>query len=109
MGALHQPTEKTRAQVAALVSFGNTHEEIARFIDISADTLVKHYKHELETSAIFANAEIATRLYQIAKGGDTKAMMFWLKTRARWREKDRDDEQKNFNSLVEKMIDKLAD
>ncbi len=33
-----------------------------------------------------ANATIGGALFNKAKAGDTTAMIFWLKTRARWRE-----------------------
>ncbi len=88
----HEPTEKTRAEVAALVSFGNTQEEIASYIGISSDTLGRHYRDELDNSVVRANAKVAAKLFRKAiDGDDIKAQIFWLKTRARWREKDRDD------------------
>ena len=35
-----------------------------------------------------ANAAVAGTLYEKAKQGDTPSMLFWLKTRAGWREKN---------------------
>jgi predicted transcriptional regulator len=106
--APHIPTDQTRAEVSALKSFGNKDEDIASYLGICADTLVKYYKQELSVAAIKANAVIAKRLYQTAKEGDVKAMMFWLKTRARWREKDPEDNE-GIKSIVEKLLDKLVD
>lgn len=104
----HTATDKTRGEVAALTSFGNTQEEIARYLGICVDTLAKHYRDELDNAVIRANAKVANKLFRAATDeGDVKAMMFWLKTRAKWREKDHDD--KPLNSLVEKLIDKLVD
>ena len=40
----HEPTDKSRAEVGALVSFGITHEQIASHLHIDADTLTKHYR-----------------------------------------------------------------
>lgn len=85
----HEPSEITRAEVSALNSFGNTQEEIALYLDIDIDTLAKHYRHELDTAVIRANAMVARRLFNKAtQQDDLSAQIFWLKTRARWREKD---------------------
>lgn len=106
----HEPTEKQQAEVFALKSFGHTHEEIALHLGICTDTLEKYYREQLDTAVIRANAKIAGRLFAKAEGGDLTAMMFWLKTRGkgRWREKDK-DEDKKFESLVEKLIDKISE
>ncbi|HWW39664.1 hypothetical protein [Pedobacter sp.] len=101
----HEPTEKTRAEVAALVSFGNSQEEIANFIGVHINTLVKYYRDELDNSIVRANAKVAAKLFRKAiDGDDIKAQIFWLKTRARWREKDRDDDTTNAASLLEKIM-----
>jgi hypothetical protein len=86
----HKPTDKTKHQVSALYSFGHTQEEIALFLNICADTLAKHYKRELETARIEANAAVANKLYRKAtEGDDLSAQIFWLKTRGRWRTADK--------------------
>ena len=93
----HEPTNETRAQVEALASFGMTQEDIGTYIGISHVTLRKHYETELNVSAIKANATVGKYLFSLASGqaiasgathGDCKAAaMFWMKTRAGWREK----------------------
>jgi len=101
----HEPSEKSRAEVSALVSFGNNQEEIASYLGISQDTLVKHYRDELDNSVVRANAKVAAKLFRKAiDGDDIKAQIFWLKTRARWRTKDKDDETQNAVSLLEKIM-----
>ena|SRR5579872_5462616 len=106
--APHKPTEKSRAEVAALVSFGNTQEEIAGYIGVNVDTLTKYYRDELDNSVIRANAKVAAKLFRKAiDGDDIKAQIFWLKTRARWREKD--DTPSVSDKIVEAIIDKLID
>lgn len=85
----HAPTEKSRAEVSALCSFGITQEEISTYLDIDIKTLCKHYRRELDTGATKANAAMAKRLFDAGiKDGSVPAMIFWLKTRARWRETD---------------------
>jgi DNA-binding transcriptional ArsR family regulator len=94
VAAAHEPTDATRIIARTLSAYGVTHEDIAAKLEISADTLVKHYKRELDAGRIDANSRVAERLYQIATQKETDkasvtAMMFWLKTRAGWREVQR--------------------
>ncbi len=101
----HQPTDKLRAQVSSLKSFGHTHEEIAAYFDIDDMTLVKYYKRELDTACINANSAIANKLFRKAHDQDNlDAQKFWLKTRARWREPKDDD---NRDTLIEQLIKQL--
>jgi hypothetical protein len=85
-GKLHKPTEKDRDTVKRLSALGCPHEDIAIRLKISADTLVKYYQEELDEGRIDANAAIAGTLFNQAKKGNTAAAIFWLKTRARWKE-----------------------
>ena len=43
-------------------------------------------KKDLENGRIDANASIGQTLFQQAKDGNTAAAIFWLKTRAQWKE-----------------------
>ena len=93
---MHQPTEKTRAEIIALRSYGVPIKEVAAYIGIDDKTLYKYYRDELENSAIKANANVGKFLYQAASGqalatGAThsdcvRAAMFWAKTRMGWKE-----------------------
>lgn len=85
-GSKHKPTDENRKIAKTLAAVGVPHEDIALKLDISADTLVKYYKPELDAGRIDANASIAQTLFQQAKNGNTAAAIFWLKTRARWKE-----------------------
>ena len=88
----HEPTDKMRSEVKLLSSFGHTHTEIATYFDIDEKTLTKYYRRELDTATIEANAQVAKRLFHKAVvQDDLTAQMFWLKTRARWRERDQED------------------
>lgn len=87
----HEPTEKTRSEVKLLTSFGNTQTQIATYLEIDDKTLRKYYRRELDTAAMEANAQVAKRLFQKAViNDDLSAQIFWLKTRARWRDRDND-------------------
>ena len=93
---LHKPTERTRAEVSALYSYGIPQEEIAAYVGIDAKTLRKHYRGELDTAHVKAHAAVGRFLYQNATGSTLKegashsdcvrAAMFWAKTRMGWRE-----------------------
>lgn len=92
----YEPTAESRAQVEALASFGAPQEDIAKFLGISVPTLRKNYRDELDFSTIKANAQVGKYLYSLASGAAVKqgakhadcrtAAIFWLKTRAGWRE-----------------------
>ena len=92
----HEPTDRTRAEVSALYSFGIPQDDIARYIGVDAKTLRKHYRDELDNSVTRANAAVGRFLYQNASGSTLKdgatysdcvrAAMFWAKTRMGWRE-----------------------
>jgi hypothetical protein len=49
--------------------------------------LRKRFRDELDRGAAEANATVAGSLFLAAKGGNIVAQIFWLKTRARWRER----------------------
>ena len=92
----HAPTEKSRAEVAALYSYGIPQQEIARFIGIDTKTLSKHYREELDVAQVKAHAAVGRFLFQSATGATLKegashsdcvrAAMFWAKTRMGWKE-----------------------
>ena len=101
---LHQPTEKTRAEIVALRSYGVPIKEVAAYIGIDDKTLYKYYKEELDNSAIKANANVGKFLYQAASGQAlttgasysdcVRAAMFWAKTRMGWKETNAQEENK---------------
>jgi len=83
----HAPTEATRQTVQLHTMVGTIQEDVARVLGIDAKTLRKYYRDELDLSKAKSNATIGGALFNKAKGGDTSAMIFWMKTQAGWREK----------------------
>jgi hypothetical protein len=62
---------------------------IARVLAIDPKTLRRHFREELDTRMIKANARVAESLFRTAlKGGreGTTAAIFWLKALAGWAE-----------------------
>jgi len=86
----HAPTKITRDTVMMHAMVGTPQEDIARILDIDAKTLRLHYRDELDLALAKANATIGGSLFNKAKAGDTTAMIFWMKTRAGWKEKPED-------------------
>lgn len=86
----HVSTDKTRRQVWDMASAGVLRDVIARVVGIDEKTLRKHYRAELDTAAPLANAAVARSLFAKATSdthpGAVAAAIFWLKTRAGWRE-----------------------
>jgi hypothetical protein len=65
---------------------GTRYDDIATKLGISDDTLKKYYQLELDLGRVEANAKVANALFQQAMDGNTTAQIFWLKTRAGWKE-----------------------
>jgi hypothetical protein len=85
----HQPTDAQRQTVQLHATVGTRHDVIADIIGIDPKTLRKHYREELDQAMAKANATIGGALFNKAKAGDTAAQIFWMKTRAEWRETNR--------------------
>ena len=72
-----------------MVGFGLTQEQISKIIGISENTLKKYFSDELEHGVSRVNSAVAQNLFSIATSreqGSVAAAIFWMKTRARWRE-----------------------
>ena len=82
----HQPEPAQRRQVEALAAYGIPETDISRVVGIDPKTLRKHYRDELDLGATKANAQVAGHLFSAIKSGNVTAQIFWLKTRAQWRE-----------------------
>jgi len=82
----HTPSEDQRHIVEVLVAGGTPKTTIAKALDIGMNTLRRHYKDELENGLELANAKVVRRLFRLIEQGSTPATIFWLKTRAGWKE-----------------------
>lgn len=87
----YEPTEADRNTVRSMAACGFTHEAIARCLGeegIDPKTLRLHFRNELDTAVPKANAAVGNRLYQAAMAGEAWAVIFWLKSRAGWSERN---------------------
>jgi hypothetical protein len=79
----------SRRNVEALAGYGVPEADIAGVIGIDPKTLRKHYREELRYGHVKANAKVAENLFRKATGDGREsviAAIFWMKTRAQWKE-----------------------
>ena len=91
----HEPTEENRKLVSFAIAIGGTEPAIAEFIGISDNTLRKYYRKELDIGLFRFTMALAKKGYQTAMGDGPQAAawgMFFLKTRAGWREVTRQEQ-----------------
>lgn len=95
-------TDVQKREVELMAGYGIPQEDIARALGVSAPTLRRECKEQLAIGAIKANAKVARYLFVGIVGdpddpdgkrgaiADEKARVtaaiFWLKTRAHWKE-----------------------
>ena len=82
-------TASQRQTVEAMAGCGIPETDISLVMGVAPKTLRKHFRSELDTGHIKANAKIAGNLYRIATGNGREAVtaaIFWLKTRSGWKE-----------------------
>lgn len=88
------PIPKVQELVMTLSGFGLTVDQIALVLTvqgykISKRTLLRYYAEDHAAGTVVASVKVAQNLYTLATTPDPKcipAAIFWLKTRARWRE-----------------------
>ena len=98
----HEPTHERRQLVQLHATVGTAQSVIADILGIDDKTLRKHYREELDQSLAKANATIGGALFNKAKGGDTTAMIFWMKTQGRWKERQEVDHTSSDGSMSPK-------
>ena len=75
-----------REKVRHLAGIGVRQDDIAKIIGCAPKTLRKRCRADLDCGVAEANALVSGYLFAAAKGGNVTAQIFWLKTRAHWRE-----------------------
>ena len=78
--------DAVRERVRYLAGLGVRQDDIAKIIGCAPKTLRKRFRDELDRGVAEANATISGYLFAAAKAGNIAAIIFWLKTRAHWRE-----------------------
>src|SRR5215212_2101138 len=103
----HKPDPAQRRQVEAMAAYGIPETDISRVVGIDAKTLRKHYRDELDMGETKANAQVAGFLFNSARTGNVTAQIFWLKTRARWRETP--TELRHSGSIARRDVSEMTD
>lgn len=103
----HIPDPAQRRQVETMAAYGIPETDISRVLNIDPKTLRKHYRDELDLGGTKANAQVAGFLFNAAKNGNVTAQIFWLKTRAKWRETP--VELKHSGSIGNKELSEYSD
>ena len=83
--------EAMRGRVRYLAGVGVRQDDIARIIRCAPKTLRKRLRDDLDRGVAEANASVCGYLFAAAKAGNIPAIIFWLKTRAHWREETAPD------------------
>ncbi len=116
----YKPTADIRQMVEGMVACGLKRTQIANILDISPTTLRAHFEAELKNGDAKAIYNVATSLYKNAttknsrhQFGDVTAQIFFLKTRAKWREVQRHevggiDGEPISHAIDNKNLDKLS-
>jgi len=78
--------EATREKVRHLAGVGVRQDDIAKITGCAPKTLRKRCRDDLDRGVAEANAMVSGYLFAAAKAGNVAAQIFWLKTRASWRE-----------------------
>lgn len=84
----HEPTNKTRATVTALVVAGYTHVDIGKVLNISYRTLNKYYKEELRSGKCHIDGLCVSKIVEGMKAGSVPLLIFYAKTKMGWREQN---------------------
>lgn len=80
------PTEEQRYTVSLMAGIGIVHDEIAKCVGISDETLRKYFREELDTGKVKTIARVADSLVRQALAGNITAAIYYLKTQGGWRE-----------------------
>jgi hypothetical protein len=112
-GKLHVPTEASRKLVREWSGLGQPQEVIARRLNFSIKTLIKHYREELDVGVDEANGEVANSIWHAATGREIQSdgtvkripvnatlAIWWSKTRMGWREPPREDAASNLGGTI---------
>lgn len=85
----HIPTDESREAVATLTAAGWPQLDICKLLRIgSKETLRKYYSDELVNGALSIKAELTGGAVKMALAGDRTMMIFVLKTRFGWRDRE---------------------
>lgn len=95
---------KIAESVEAMSSYGLCVEGIAKVVGISPGTLRRLYRKEMDRGFNAANVAVGKKLFESCMAGDVTSLIFWAKTRMRWRETDKNAPQANPAETAKKEL-----
>lgn len=107
-----QPSKDDLKKIGLMSIAGITHDQIASVMEVTKKTLYKNkeVRKILDDSLTQANSRVAGVLYNAALKGNMTAVIFWLKTRARWKDSGDDINIKtDKDNKIEFIISKKPD
>ena len=98
----YKPTDEERLLVEQMTAVGIPQESVAMVLrdGIDLKTLRKHFRRELDTAKIKANAKVGGTLFNKIMNGDTTAAIFWAKTQMGWKETQVHEGDVTFNVIT---------
>jgi hypothetical protein len=105
------PLPAQRKQVEALAGYGFAEADIATALAIDPEVLRRLYPSELAGAHIKANARVAESLFRRATGEGREAVtaaIFWLKTRAQWKETVVNEVTHEAGGTVKQLMEQIA-
>src|SRR3954470_1322781 len=70
----HKPTAETRNMVQLLTGMGSGADDVARVLGVTARTIFRHYRTELDRGVAVANMNVAQSLYRKAMGNGPQSV-----------------------------------
>lgn len=94
-------TDIERAQVEKMAGLGVPLHQIGSLIreGIDKDTVIKHFRKELDNGKAKINSKIGLTLYQQAMAGNVAAAIWWTKSQMGWRDQSRIDITSNGQTI----------
>jgi len=80
------PREELRNQIKLMAAIGIPHAQMAGVLKMSAETLHRCYKDDLDYGASSANTVVGGKIFEAAKRGESWACSLWAARRMGWKE-----------------------
>ena len=116
VGINYRPKESEREVVKALVGFGESQRSIAKYLDMSTDTLKKYFERELAIGKLALKKTCAMRLYECvtdpnAQDKDRNRSAEWLLARCcgLFEKTQADVSIDSFTTSIRQDVDNLRD
>ena len=103
-----EPTQEQRYSVELMAGIGIPQTDIASALGITDNTLRKYFPDELKNGRTRTIAKVADSLVRQALAGNTTAMIFYLKTQARWSETHKIEHSGSVSELTDEQLEAIA-